>query len=382
MEDSAREIMMGFAMRTGLEPVAEPSQRYLWTDAFAVCNFLGLYRQEGDSEALQLALRLVDETHRVLGRHRPDDPRRGWISGLDEKEALQHPTVGGLRIGKELPERPLGEVYDPDLEWNRDGQYFHYLTRWMQALDRVTCVTRDPTHRRWAIELARSAHAHFTVHDADNRPIGLHWKMSTDLSRPSMTSMGQHDPLDGFITYQRLQAGHEAPLGDDLRGEIREIAQLCAGREWYTEDLLGLGSLLTDAYALARMMADGVSSEPELLQTLVETALAGLETVLRSRQLELRPEVRLPFRELGFGIGLRAARRLHERFDGDPNACPKIDEARSSIERLAGHEDLATSIERFWLHPENRRAAQWNRHREINEVMLATSLAPYGYLEI
>ena len=38
--EQAIELMMGFAERTGLT-AARPHQRYLWTDAFAVCNFLG-----------------------------------------------------------------------------------------------------------------------------------------------------------------------------------------------------------------------------------------------------------------------------------------------------------------------------------------------------
>ena len=36
-------LMDAFAARTGLTG-AQPPQRYLWTDAFAVCNSLGLAR--------------------------------------------------------------------------------------------------------------------------------------------------------------------------------------------------------------------------------------------------------------------------------------------------------------------------------------------------
>jgi hypothetical protein len=79
----------------------------------------------------------------TLGRHRPADPRQGWISGLDEPEGERHPTRGGLRIGKPLPERGPRERYDPQLEWDSDGQYFHYLTQWMHALHRVSQETGD-----------------------------------------------------------------------------------------------------------------------------------------------------------------------------------------------------------------------------------------------
>jgi len=40
-----REIMIEFAKMTGLSPEGSLPKRYLWTDAYAVCNFLGLYRE-------------------------------------------------------------------------------------------------------------------------------------------------------------------------------------------------------------------------------------------------------------------------------------------------------------------------------------------------
>ena len=120
--------MMRFADRTGLIS-GETPQRYLWTDAFAVCNFLGLSRRTGDGAFGQLALRLVDQVHDVLGHYREDDPRAGRISGLDEAEGRRHPTRGGLRIGKTMRERGPDEPLDELREWERDGQYFHCLTK-------------------------------------------------------------------------------------------------------------------------------------------------------------------------------------------------------------------------------------------------------------
>ena len=126
--EEAAALMTSFAARTGLD-AAHSKQRYLWTDAFAVCNFLGLARLTGEQRYTELALRLVDQVHHTLGRHRDDDPRTGWISGLSEREGEAHPTRGGLRIGKKLPERGPNDPIDEALEWDRDGQYFHYLTK-------------------------------------------------------------------------------------------------------------------------------------------------------------------------------------------------------------------------------------------------------------
>ena len=67
--------------------------RYLWTDAYGVCNFLTLYRETNDVQYLEQADALVNHVHDVLGRERNGRKRLG--AATDE-----HPTRGGLRIGK------------------------------------------------------------------------------------------------------------------------------------------------------------------------------------------------------------------------------------------------------------------------------------------
>jgi len=79
------ELMQDFAKETGLDPVSPHPKRYLWTDAFAVCNYLGLFQQTHNELYRDLALRLVDQVHHILGRHRSDDARTGWIFSVREK---------------------------------------------------------------------------------------------------------------------------------------------------------------------------------------------------------------------------------------------------------------------------------------------------------
>ena len=192
----AAQLMSAFASRTGLYPASENQQRYLWTDAFAVCNFLELFELTGDELYRHCATHLIDQVHQVLGRYRADDVRRGWISGLDEQAGQHHPTKGGLRIGKPLKERQLGEPIDERLEWDRDGQYFHYLTKWMHALCRAAFVTGDPAYIAQALESERAAFNGFVQRSASGDVVGIYWKMSTDLSRPLTYAMGLHDALD------------------------------------------------------------------------------------------------------------------------------------------------------------------------------------------
>jgi len=43
---------------------------------------------------------------------------------------------------------------------------------------------------------------------------------------------------------------------------------------------------------------------------------------------------------------------------------------------------LAEVIENFWRNPSNQKADSWPGHRDINMVMLATSLSPEEFLSV
>ena len=382
----AGEIMAEFARLTGLSPAGEVPRRYLWTDAFAVCNFLELYRQRGDEKYRHLALRLVDQVHNILGRHREDDPRTGWINGLDEPEGKRHPTKGGLRIGKEMNERRPADPFDERLEWDRDGQYYHYLTKWMHALNRVSRATGDSTYNTWAMELAKTAHARFTYGPSSGGQKRMYWKMSIDLSYALVPSMGHHDPLDGFITYNQLQATAakepEKSKGPDLKAEVTDMANICKGKSWVTDDPLGIGGLLSDAYKVAQLIRDGYFEQTHLLEILVDSSLPGLESYAKKNPWKLPADYRLAFRELGLSIGLRAFERLQGLVEENPGLFDKKLPLHSRIESLMQYKSFSEAIEMFWLENANREANSWIEHRDINMVMLATSLAPDGYLTL
>ena len=343
------ELMTEFAERTGLGS-PQPPRRYLWTDAFAVCTFLGLARATGEGRFFELALKLIAQVHEVLGRHR--EPPRAWLSGLDDAHAALHPTQGGLRIGKPLPERAPGEELDEAGEWERDGQSFHYLTRWMHALDQTARATAQAQFNRWALELADTAYARF-LHEGR-----LAWKMSVNLSRPLVASPGRHDPLDGYVTVLQLRATADrlgAPAGSSERA-LAGFSQLIEHGDWRTDDALCLGGLFVDAHRLAQL----APGHP-LAGTLLATGLDGVRALFDRHVFDQPLERRLAFRELGLAIGLHAAAALGQ---------PRYQELHS----------IAIALEQTWAAPEVRRSALWREHLDINEVMLATALAPEGFL--
>jgi len=374
----AEDLMVKFAYKTGLSSDLKP-RRYLWTDAFAVCNFLGLFTITRDERFKRLALRLVDQVHYVLGRHRGDDPRSGWISGLDEEEGRRHPTIGGLRIGKRLPERRPKEPFIEALEWERDGQYYHYLTKWMHALNRLSQVTGNMTYNLWAIELAKKAHSSF-IYEAPNGKKRIYWKMSIDLSRPLVTSMGQHDPLDGFVVYSELQVyAPKNPEWPSLRDEIEELLEICGDMDWATNDPLGIGCLLWNAYMLARLIQSGHLNHLELLMDILDSSLLSLELYLSTDPMGSPPSMRLAFRELGLSIGLKAAIKLQRLIMREPRLS-RNKEICSAVESLTYYKWLSDEIDGFWLKPGSREGRNWREHEDINMVMLATSLTPDGFL--
>lgn len=376
--------MLEFAEKTGLLPEGPLPRRYLWTDAYAVCNLLGVYRQTKTEQYRRLALLLIDQVHATLGRHRRDDPRAGWISGLDEEEGRRHPTRGGLRIGKEMNERRPQVPFDERLEWDRDGQYYHYLTQWMHALDCASRVFGEPSFHRWAIELAKTAHSKFTYRPPHGGEKRLYWKMSIDLSYPLVSSMGHHDPLDGLITYSELQTTaekfSEKSALPNLDEEIADMAGICAGKDWTTDDPLGIGGLLTGAYRMARLIVANSFLRPDLLDTVLNDSLTGLDDFAGKSPLKLPARYRLAFRELGLSIGLQAVERIPGLTERYPGVFKGKHDVHSGIRSLMKYAHLSELINTFWLERKNRESDSWLEHRDINTVMLATSLSPDGYL--
>eukprot|EP00743_Colponemidia_sp_Colp-15_P014814 GILK01017641.1.p1 GENE.GILK01017641.1~~GILK01017641.1.p1 ORF type:complete len:291 (+),score=35.53 GILK01017641.1:113-874(+) len=204
----------------------ENKGRYLWTDAFGVCSYISLFHVTRRSSYLDQADALIRNVHDVLGKNRAGTHRLGHASEM-------HPTKGGLRIGKE------DEEGTPD----GDGQYFHYLTKWMFALSRMSIARSDAQYLRWAVELAQAIHPHFVYRRESSRP-RMYWKISTDLSHPHVASEGNLDPFDGLVTYSLLRDLSGDP--SVLRDEIQDMQKIVNSKykSYSSHDPLDLGEAL------------------------------------------------------------------------------------------------------------------------------------------
>jgi hypothetical protein len=103
---------------------------------------------------------------------------------------------------------------------------------------------------------------------------------------------------------------------------------------------------------------------------------------VKENSLKLPAGYRLPFRELGLSIGLRAVEKIRELIEQESWPLRKKDSLYPLLKTLSRYAGLREIIEKFWLEGKNREADSWIAHHDINRVMLATSLAPDGFLEL
>ncbi|KAJ8103723.1 hypothetical protein POJ06DRAFT_6200 [Lipomyces tetrasporus] len=253
--------------------------RYLWTDAFGVLNFLTLYKETDQGRFLVLAKRLTQTVHDVLGWTRDGTSR---LPGATD----QNPLGGGLRIGKTDAEGPDG-----------DGQYHHYLTLWMFALNRLSVAAEDRAYNDQAIALAKAIHPHFFLHRATSNP-HMVWKISTDMSRPLVASQGHLDADTGYIIFRLLQAtANEGPTLDEEISDYKRLMNLRRA-QFESSDTLDLG--------MALWMVPWCARTEAWAQDMAQSCLRSLSRIFSEvRYTERALGHRLAFREFGALMGIQ-----------------------------------------------------------------------------
>jgi hypothetical protein len=165
-----------------------------------------------------------------------------------------------------------------------------------------------------------------------------------------------------------------------LKAAPVDFATMMEGQDWATADPLGLGGLLMDASRVAQLMHLGAFAGGDLLEALLVAALQGLSHYALQDDLKHRASRRLAFRELGLAIGLSAIELIEEETETEYRDFSRRADVYERMEALTPYVALGSAIKSFWLDPEHRQTRTWSEHRDINEVMLATSLVPAGFL--
>ena len=298
-------------------------RRYLWTDSFAVLAYVSLakgYQLQGNEAFAQkyhgAADRLINVVHDSLGK--PADNEHKMRINSESPSGYV-----GLRIGKVLSQRVT------DYGMHYDGQYWHYIDKWLFALARADRV-KD------AILIAKSSFPYFY----DSTGGGIRWKLSVDATAPPELkhSCPNDDTVAALIVFSLLET-HRTSDMPSLREEIRVLKTSL--RDYAvrpTADPLGWGmDALYDQFLKNKPYRKGLA-------------------LYHSRALH-PAHISLPFRLYGAMIGGRLA--------GPETVLPE------KIEALV---DLALEHER------KAQAQGDEEHSSINRVMLAMCLLSPGAL--
>jgi hypothetical protein len=233
--------------------------RYLWTDAFGLVLLVSLHRKLGERRYLDEAEWLVGEVDRVLGRAR------------------------GIRIGEAA---------------DRDGQYFHYLAKWLFALGRLGQL--KPSYRERAIALARDIHRAFVIPGT-----GVVWKMKEDLSAPYPGyGLGALDAFDGYVVYRLLD---ERALAAEI-GEMRELVDRDHEHLSIDQDL-GLGMMLW----LAHFFPEEPWASVQIPRSLARLDRMWIDPPGYFCRFQRLPQVKFAFTNYGISLGLQAVERHSDR---------------------------------------------------------------------
>eukprot|EP01084_Bolivina_argentea_P003326 6241_1 len=313
------------------KPYEKKKPRYLWTDAFGVVNYLTLYVYTKDETYLTQAQTLVSTVHDTLGYTRDGQKRLGHATD-------EHPTLCGLRIGK------LG---DESSSMDGDGQYFHYLTKWMFALNRLTVITEQDTYNTWAIEMAKHVFERF-VNVKKGR---MCWKMNIGLDRILVPSEGNLDPYDGYVTYRLLQ--ETANDANVLSEEIKVFKGMVDRKVSYynSNDTLDLG----EACWLAHWFVDS----EEWAARMAVKSMNNLNGLKESGEFKRSAYFRLAFREFGTAIGTQAL------------YCNSDSLKRIKYLSEPWHNEIVPELLSFW-----KKKGIYARDRDITPIMYCSSLIP------
>ena len=148
---------------------------------------------------------------------------------------------------------------------------------------------------------------------------------------------------------------------------------------------MGIGGLLTDAYSLVQLIYTQQLHDDARLESLlqdIERSLQAFITDNLQNPLNLPAESRLAFRELGLAIGLYSINKMQAAIKEYPENFTHVEQLNSSLTNLLRFYPVYDFIRDFWLEPGHRSVSTWLEHADINNVMLATCLAPDSYLKI
>jgi hypothetical protein len=143
--------------------------------------------------------------------------------------------------------------------------------------------------------------------------------------------------------------------------------------------------MLIDAYRLYLAHFSGFDTIM-MVENILKQALIGLRLYSDAHPFDDPAHHRLAFRELGLAIGLHSVDLLSQTHNEKKSTefgshtQQKYRDISLILEALKIYAHYTDTIESFWQDERHQKERSWLHHLDINEVMLATSLCPVGFL--
>jgi hypothetical protein len=321
-------------------------RRYLWTDAFGVMAYISLAEQAKENgntrqkqKYQQAADKLITVVQDCLGK-----PRSNNENDQMQPDVTSPTGYVGLRIGKASSRK----VTDYGMQY--DGQYWHYVDKWLLALSRAG-------HVHDGIAIAKSVFPHFF--DAGPRGTGryggIRWKLSVDATPPPELQYDRgganDDTLVALIIFSMLEQQRLEQRSTEDDKDTATIPSLSKEIELLRQSLHGYKPRVTDdplGWGLEAMYDQFLYRQPR------QSALISLH----SHALHIS-HLSLPFRLYGAMIGAQIV--------GADIIAPTV--------------DMNSLIERCMMYEANAIQQVSEDHSSINRVMLATVLLSPGCLK-
>lgn len=344
-------------------------RRYLWTDAFAVLAYTSLAerlqekqehtpspQQDSSDKYRQAAHKLVDVVHQCLGTPASITSSKN-MSKMRVDDSSPTGYVG-LRIGK-TESRPV-----TDYGMRYDGQYWHYIDKWLLALARLGRVADG-------IGIAKSCFPYFYDDNSAGGGGGMRWKLSVDATPPPDLERAypNDDTLTALIVFSILEQQQRRLLmnvknnsgandsdkkklvSSSLENEITTLQSSLQGyKPRVTDDPLGWGM-----EAIFDQFIDGHPRRQALVS-------------LQSSALHPSHLYSLPFRSYGALMGARTM--IKKTDDG------QADGINTNVDQLT---QLSIQYQQTVIASSKQEEEE---HSSINRVMLAMCLlCPGGALQ-
>jgi hypothetical protein len=204
------------------------------------------------------------------------------------------------------------------------------------------------------------------------------WKIS-DESRIEFKARDAYEGFTGFAL-MLVYLGDFGDFRDLLQRNVDLFEDMCQGENLITSDLAGIGDLFVFAKRIATVIQMSLRASGTLANEFEQVLRAGQKSlriaIMENSEADanMKPEYRLPHKELQLIVGYLQIRKLQPLIDTllkvftGKQRKAKIKEMFDDLEKS---EAYIYELKEFWMDEQNQNSSSWIQHKSRNMVLLS-----------